>query len=116
MFENLGTLIHLIQHGPTIKKKMHELHNRFAVDRHSGFSEDKGIEIIVDGIQKLIGFKVDPQWLPGKSAEDVERALTAAYIDASTRSRAIMEDEIRKATAGIPVPMLDNLMLGGAKF
>ena len=70
------------------------------------------VEVVADGRGDVRGIKLDPSIVDPEDVEMLEDLVLAAVSEAQRRAREKMEEEMKQATGGLPLPNLGNL-LGG---
>ena len=70
----------------------------------SGQSGGGLVKVTLNGKGALSAVTIDPSLLKPEEREIVEDLLIAAHADAKARLEAMMADEMKAATGGLPLP------------
>jgi nucleoid-associated protein EbfC len=62
------------------------------------------VKVTMNGKGQLKGIHIDPSLMKEDEKEILEDLIIAAHADASARNARIMEEKMKSATAGMPIP------------
>lgn len=110
--DNTGNLQQLFQLGQQMQSRMSDLQRKLESETFSVTSGGGMIEVTADGKGTLRSIRIDPSVVDPADVELLEDLILAAVSEAQRRAREKLEQEMRDATGGLPLPNLGNL-LGG---
>ena len=101
-----------MQMGQQLQAKMAELQERLERQTVSASSGGGMVTATVDGKGNIKEVKIDPTCVDPRDVEMLEDLVLAAVSEAQTKAQAAYEDEVRKATGGLPMnlPGLSGLL------
>lgn len=66
----------------------------------------QGIQIVINGKQEIQSLKINPDLLPGTTAEKLEKVFLKALNEALAKSQELMAGEMKKISGGMNIPGL----------
>ena len=109
--DNLN-LQQLFQLSQQMQSRMSALQQRLEKESVTAQSGGGMVEVTADGKGNVRGIKLDPSVVDPEDVEMLEDLIVAAVSEAQRRARQRMEEEMKQATGGLPLPNLGGL-LGG---
>lgn len=105
---DLSQLMQLSQQLQTKMSKLQESLESKAISSSSGGGM---VTVTVDGKGHVKRVQIDPTCVDARDVEMLEDLVLAAVSEAQGKARSEYEDEMRKATGGLPmnIPGLQNL-------
>jgi len=102
---NLSNLQQLIQLGQQMQSRMSELQE--SLDRQTVSASAGGgmVTVTVDGKAVVKSVRIDPSVVDARDVEMLEDLVLAALSEAQKKARAVYEEEMKKVTGGLPLPM-----------
>jgi DNA-binding YbaB/EbfC family protein len=115
MFKGLSNLTTLLKDVQQIQGRTEEMHQKLSQLRVEGRAGGEMVTVQADGLQRIVGVKIDPSLL--QDAEMLEYLLAAATNQALDKSRETAAEEFSKITQ-LQLPglaeMMSKLGLGGS--
>lgn len=102
----------LFQLSQQVQSKMSDLQARMEKETVTARSGGGMVEVVADGRGDIREIKLDPSIVDPEDVEMLEDLVLAAASEAQRRAREKMEEEMKQATGGLPLPNLGSL-LGG---
>lgn len=99
--KNLGSMMKKAQEMQEKMQKMQEKMGEAEVDGKSGAGL---VTITMNGKGELRKIKIDPSLIDPSEIEVLEDLIVAAHNDAKVKAESMMQDEMQKITAGLPLP------------
>jgi DNA-binding YbaB/EbfC family protein len=99
--KNLGNLMKQAQQ---MQAKMGEMQAKMAEMEVEGASGGGMVKVVVTGKGEARRLKIDPSLVVPEDVEMLEDLIVAAYNDARGKADAMMQSEMSKLTAGLPLP------------
>jgi len=102
----------IMQLGQQLQAKMTKLQESLDGTRISASSGGGMVTATVDGKGQLREVKIDPICVDPRDVEMLEDLVLAAVSEAQGKARSLYEEEMRKATGGLPMnlPGLSGLL------
>lgn len=110
--DSMNNLQQLFQMGQQMQSRMNELQQRLASETVTSRSGGGMVEVTVDGTGEVKRVKLDPSVVDPADVEMLEDLVLAAVSEAQRRAKERLEEQMREATGGLPMPGLSQL-LGG---
>lgn len=110
--ENMDNLQQLFQLGQQMQSKMSDLQRRLEQETLSAQSGGGMVEITTDGKGNIRKVKLDPAVVDPEDVEMLEDLILAAASEVQRRAHERMEEEMKSATGGLPLPGLGSLFGG----
>ncbi len=110
--ENMDNLQQLFQLGQQMQSKMSDLQRRLEQETLTAQSGGGMVEITTDGKGNIRKIKLDPAVVDPEDVEMLEDLILAAASEVQRRARERMEEEMKQATGGLPLPGLGSLFGG----
>ena len=104
---NLQQLMELSQQ---MQSRVTELQERLEQETRTAASGGGMVEVTADGKGNIKGIKIDPAVVDPEEVEMLEDLIVAAASEVQRRAHEEMENEMRQAAGGIPMPGLGNLL------
>jgi hypothetical protein len=99
----MNNLQQLMQMGQQLQARMHKLQETLDHQKISATSGGGMVTATVDGKGQLRRITVDPTCVDARDVEMLEDLILAAVSQAQTKAREVYEEEMRKATGGLPM-------------
>ena len=100
-----NNLQQLIQMGQQLQAKVAELQQRLEAQEVSASAGGGIVTATVDGKGGLKALKVDQAVVDPEDVELLEDLVMAAVSEAQNKARALYDEEMRKATGGLPMQL-----------
>ena len=110
--ENLNNLQQLLQLSQQMQSRMTDMQRRLEEETHTAQSGGGMVEVTADGKGNIHKIKLDPAVVDPEDVEMLEDLILAAASEVQRRARERLEEEMKQATGGLPLPGLGDL-LGG---
>lgn len=104
---NLQQLMELSQQ---MQSRVTELQERLEQETRTAASGGGMVEVTADGKGNIKAIKIDPAVVDPDEVEMLEDLIVAAASEVQRRAHEEMENEMRQAAGGIPMPGLGNLL------
>ncbi len=101
----MNNLQQLLQMGQQLQAKVAELQQRLDAQEISASSGGGMVKATVDGKGALKGIRIDGTVVDPEDVEMLEDLVMAAVMEAQNKARALYEEEMRKATGGLPMQL-----------
>ena len=95
----------LLQMGQQLQSKVAELQERLDAQEVSSSAGGGMVKAMVDGKGAIKGITIDPACVDPEDVEMLEDLVMAAVSEAQQKARAMYEEEMRKATGGLPMQL-----------
>jgi DNA-binding YbaB/EbfC family protein len=99
--KNLGNLMKQAQQ---MQSKMADMQAKMGEMEVEGASGGGMVKVVLTGKGEARRLTIDPSLVVPDDVEMLEDLIVAAYNDARTKSDAMMQSEMSKLTAGLPLP------------
>jgi DNA-binding YbaB/EbfC family protein len=99
--KNLGNLMKQAQQ---MQAKMADMQAKLGELEVEGSAGGGMVKVTVTGKGEARRLKIDPSLIVPDDAEMLEDLVVAAFNDARAKSEAMMQSEMSKLTAGLPLP------------
>ena len=93
----------IMQLGQQLQAKMAKLQETLDSEKISASSGGGMVTATVDGKGAVKSVRIDPACVDPADVEMLEDLVVAAVSEAQTKARAHYEEEMRKATGGLPL-------------
>jgi DNA-binding YbaB/EbfC family protein len=101
----MNNLQQLIQMGQQLQAKVAEIQERLDSQEVASSAGGGMVKATVDGKGTLKGLRIDPAVVDPEDVEMLEDLVLAAVSEAQKKARAMYEEEMRKATGGLPMQL-----------
>jgi DNA-binding YbaB/EbfC family protein len=115
MFDQIKMLGALMKNGPAIREKAEQFKRDMETRFVEGQAGGGAVRVTMSGRGHVVSLKLDPHLfagLVGGHQAMAEKLIAEAVNDAIIRVQQLLQEEVRKATGGMNIPGLEN-MLGG---
>lgn len=99
--KNLGEMMKQVQ---AMQSRMAEMQAKLEQATVTGQSGDGLVKVTLNGKGAMTGIVIDPSLLKPDEKEIVEDLVLAAHGDAKAKSEAMMAEEMKSVTGGLPLP------------
>lgn len=99
--KNLGDMMKQVQ---AMQSRMAEMQAKLEQATVTGQSGGGLVKVTLNGKGVMTGIVIDPSLLKPEEREIVEDLVIAAHGDAKTKSEAMMAEEMKSVTGGLPLP------------
>lgn len=97
-------LMGMMKQAQQLQARMQQMQEELAAAEIEGRSGGGLVTVVLDGKGQLKKVRIDPSLMKPDEAEIVEDLVIAAADDARGKVAALMEDKMRDATGGLPIP------------
>ena len=101
----MNNLQQLMQMGQQLQSKVAELQERLDAQEISFVGGGGMVRATVDGKGTIRGLSIDAAVVDPQDVEMLEDLVLAAVSEAQKKARALYEEEMRKATGGLPMQL-----------
>ena len=101
----MNNLQQLIQMGQQLQSKVSELQERMEAEEVSSSAGGGMVKATVDGKGTVKALSIDVAVVDPTDVEMLEDLVLAAVSEAQNKARAKYEEEMRKATGGLPMQL-----------
>jgi len=99
--KNLGEMMQQVQ---AMQSRMAEMQARLEQATVTGQSGGGLVKVTLSGKGAMTKLDVDPSLLKPEEKDILEDLILAAHTDAKTKSEAMMAEEMKSVTGGLPLP------------
>jgi DNA-binding YbaB/EbfC family protein len=99
--KNLGDMMKQVQ---AMQSRMAELQARIELMTVSGQSGGGMVKVVLNGKGVMKSVAIDPSLFKAEDREIVEDLIVAAHNDAKAKAEALMAEEMKQVTGGLPLP------------
>ncbi|MDP4824198.1 MAG: YbaB/EbfC family nucleoid-associated protein [Aestuariivirgaceae bacterium] len=99
--KNIGAMMKQVQEMQT---RMADMQARLETLTVSGQSGAGLVKLTLSGKGVMVGLEVDPSLLKPEEKEILEDLVIAAHTDAKSRMDALVAEEMKQVTGGLPLP------------
>jgi len=101
----MNNLQQLLQMGQQLQAKVAELQERMDAEEVSSSAGGGMVKATVDGKGTVKVVRIDPAVVDPEDVEMLEDLVLAAVSEAQKKARSKYEEEMRKATGGLPLQL-----------
>ena len=112
MFGGLGNLASLMKQAQQMGGKLEGISAELKSRRATGQAGGGMVYVEVNGLQEVLGCKIDPKLLREEDREFLEDLLVAAINDALGKARGMHAEAMQSLTGGMNLPGLQEAMAG----
>ena len=95
----------LLQMGQQIQDQISEIQENLGTREITASSGGGMVRAVVDGQGSLRSISIDPASVDAADVEMLEDLVLAAVAEAQNQARAAYEDEMKRLTGGLPLPI-----------
>ena len=106
----MNNMEQLFQLGQQMQSRMTEMQQRLKNENITARAGGGMVEATVDGQGNIRRITLDPEVVDPEDVEALEDLVLAAVSEAQRRAREMMEEEMKQATGGMPLPNLGGLL------
>ncbi len=110
--DSIGNLQQLFQLGQQMQARMSDLQRKLESETLTVTSGGGMVEVTADGKGSVRSIRIDPAVIDPQEVEMLEDLVLAAVSQAQSRARERLEQEMKDATGGLPLPNLASLFGG----
>jgi DNA-binding YbaB/EbfC family protein len=99
--KNLGDMMKQVQ---AMQERMAEMQAKMEQATVTGQSGGGLVKVTLNGKGVMTGLAIDPSLLKPEEREIVEDLIVAAHADAKAKAEAMMAEEMKALTGGLPLP------------
>lgn len=107
--DNLNHLQQLFQLGQQVQSRMTDLNQKLERENLTARSGGGMVEVVADGRGNIRQIKLDPTVVDPGDVEMLEDLILAAISEVQRRAREQMEEQMKQAAGGLPLPNLPGL-------
>lgn len=104
MANQMNNFQQLFQLSQMVQSRMSDLQERLEKETVTARSGGGMVEVTADGRGNIRKLKLDPSVVDQEDVEMLEDLILAAATEAQRRARAKMEEEMKQAAGGLPIP------------
>ena len=97
-------MMKLMKQAQQMQAKMADMQAELEAAITEGQSGAGMVKITMTGKGQLKGITIDPSLMKEEEKEILEDLIIAAHADAMTKNARVMEEKMKSATAGLPIP------------
>ena len=97
-------LIQGLKKARELQAKIEAVQQELAAIEIEGRSGGGLVTVFMNGKSEMLRLKIDPSLMKPDEAEMIEDLILAAHQDARKKAEAAMQEKMRAATAGLPIP------------
>jgi DNA-binding YbaB/EbfC family protein len=101
----MKNLQQLMQMGQQLQARVQEIQEKLDQAEIASSSGGGMVKAVVDGKGTLKSLTIDPTVVDGDDVEMLEDLVLAAVSEAQNKARTHYEEEMRKATGGLPMQL-----------
>ena len=101
----MNNLQQLIQMGQQLQARVAELQEKLDAQEVSSSAGGGMVSATVDGKGMIKGLRIDAAVVDPEDVEMLEDLVLAAVSEAQKKARSLYEEEMRKATGGLPMQL-----------
>ena len=98
---NINDMMKQVQ---SMQARMGEMQTKLEAATVVGQSGGGIVKITMSGKGALVGIAIDPSIIAADEKEILEDLIVAAHADAKNKSEAMMAEEMKSVTGGLPLP------------
>lgn len=117
MFGAIGNLAALVKQAQQISGRLEGLNNELRGRRATGAAGGGLVEVEVNGLNEVLGCRIDPALLAQNDRELLEDLVREAVNQALAKARQLHAEAMKSLAGGIELPGLDEALsrlTGGA--
>ena len=99
--KNLGDMMKQVQ---AMQSRMAEMQAKLDEATVTGQSGGGLVKVTLTGKGAMTGLVIDPSLLKPEEKDILEDLIVAAHTDAKNKSEAMMAEEMKSVTGGLPLP------------
>ena len=99
--KNLGEMMKQVQ---AMQSRMTEMQAKLEEATVTGQSGGGLVKVTLSGKGAMTGLMIDPSLLKPEEKDILEDLIVAAHTDAKVKSEAMMAEEMKSVTGGLPLP------------
>jgi nucleoid-associated protein EbfC len=103
--DSMNNLSQLMQMGQQLQARITKLQQTLDSQKIEASSGGGMVTATVDGKGHLRRIQIDPTCVDNRDVEMLEDLILAAINQAQTKARDLYEEEMKKATGGLPMPL-----------
>jgi nucleoid-associated protein EbfC len=97
-------MMKLMKQAQQMQSRMADMQAELEASLTEGQAGAGMVKVTLTGKGVLKGITIDPSLMKEDEKEILEDLIIAAHNDAMTKNTRLMEDKMKTATAGIPIP------------
>ena len=101
----MDNLQQILQMGQQLQAKIAEIQERLESQEISASAGGGMVKATVDGKGSVKDLSIDPTVVDPRDVEMLEDLVMAAVSEAQNKARSLYEEEMRKATGGLPMQL-----------
>ncbi len=95
----------LLQMGQQMQLQMSQIQESLGIREITASSGGGMVTAVVDGKGSVKRIAIDPATVDPEDVEMLEDLVLAAVAEAQNQARSVYEDEMKKLTGGLPLPI-----------
>lgn len=97
-------IMQVMKQAQELQAKMQQMQTELEALELEGQAGAGAVVVRMSGKGELRGLKIDPALLKPEEADILEDLIVAAHKDARTKADAAMQERLKQATGGLPIP------------
>lgn len=103
-FGNLGNIGNIMKQAQGMQQRMQEIQEELEREQVTASSGGGMVQVTMNGKQKLISMKIDPELMKPEDATMLEDLIVMAMNEAQDRVQELVKERMMSLTGGIPIP------------
>lgn len=101
----MNNLQQLMQMGQQLQARIAKIQEGLDLQKIEGSAGGGMVKVVVDGKGQVRRVSIDPSCVDREDVEMLEDLILAAVKQAQAKARDVYDEEMRKATGGLPVQL-----------
>jgi len=97
-------IMQMMKQAQQLQEKMQRMQSELQALELAGQSGAGAVEVRLNGKGDMLGVRIDPSLLKPEDAEMLEDLLVAAHKNAREKVEAAVQERMKEATGGLPLP------------
>jgi DNA-binding YbaB/EbfC family protein len=94
----------MMKQAQQMQQKMQQMQDKLGETEVSGASGGGMVQVVLNGKGEMRKISLDKATVDPEEIEMLEDLIVAAHNDAKAKAEAMMQEEMSKVTAGLPLP------------
>ena len=110
MFKELAGIGSLLKQAQEMGGRMQEIKDELKTRRTTGSAGGEMVTVEVNGLNEVLGCRIDQQLIDGGDRELLEDLVASAANQALAKAKEMHAEAMRSLTGGMQIPGLDEAM------
>ena len=110
MFKGLAGIGSLLKQAQEMGGRMQEIKDELKTRRATGSAGGEMVTVEVNGLNEVLGCRIDQQLIDGGDRELLEDLVASAANQALAKAKEMHAEAMRSLTGGMQIPGLDEAM------